>query len=150
MNAQAFINKVNWIRRRARRIENFFCETRSNAVSAAALDWIDFNPLAPSRAPRSCAQLGLCRHPSHRCLTGQCHGVLMGLFIPIAIPIPPPRLAPLQPLPSLAPGVLDGPWHKRRSRADCLADALLLLLVYGASVVLSMGAVWVLLDWALS
>ncbi len=101
MNPQAFINKVNWVRRRARRIQRFFCETRSNAVSAAALDWIDFNPIAPS-APRTCQQLGVCQSPARTC-QGQCHQALL-------------RLSQPQPLPTLAPGVLDGPYKPAKRR----------------------------------
>lgn len=43
MNTLAFLQKVRWIRRRARRIKNFYGVSRPLAVYDANLDWISLN-----------------------------------------------------------------------------------------------------------
>lgn len=43
MSTLAFIQKVRWIRRRARRIKNFYGVSRPIAVFDAHLDWISLN-----------------------------------------------------------------------------------------------------------
>lgn len=48
MNTLAFIQKVRWIRRRAKRIKAFYGVSRALAVFDAHLDWIDLNLPATS------------------------------------------------------------------------------------------------------
>ena len=50
MNTLAFIQKVRWIRRRAKRIKAFYGVSRALAVFDANLDWIDLN--LPITGPR--------------------------------------------------------------------------------------------------
>ncbi len=43
MNSIAFNQKIRWVRRRARRLMNFYHITRELAVLDAHLDWISLN-----------------------------------------------------------------------------------------------------------
>lgn len=51
MNTLAFLQKVRWIRRRAKRIKTFYGVSRTLAVFDANLDWISLN-LPATGAPR--------------------------------------------------------------------------------------------------
>lgn len=45
-NIAASRSPLNWVRRRARRLEHFYSVTRREAVSSAWHDWASFNPIA--------------------------------------------------------------------------------------------------------
>lgn len=78
---------------------------------------------------RTCHQLGVCLHQDRAC-PGECI-----------------QAAALQ---RLAPGVVDGPHRKLRSRSRRMVDGLLVAMAYGASIPLSIWLVLTLLEWALS
>jgi len=79
-------------------------------------------PLAELRnhPRRSCHQLGICQNPHSTC-QGECH-------LPALIKLGQPK-----PLPTLAPGVLDGPY--RRHRTEALRDRRWLARVWLGLVV---------------
>jgi hypothetical protein len=73
------------------------------------------NTSAPSTPfARTCHQMGVCLYPQASCV-GQCQQALA--------------------MQRLAPGVVDGPYHPKRSRSDRLSRTLMLLACLLAVVV---------------
>ncbi|QSI33323.1 hypothetical protein GNX71_28665 [Variovorax sp. RKNM96] len=49
-NIEAAQSPVNWVRRRARRLERFYQVSRREAVANAWQDWASFHPIAARSA----------------------------------------------------------------------------------------------------